>query len=59
MDTKKLQLEKMKNDEPNSQTSYFFWLITKEITENRGISPYRDLKETFGLRRGLNPHNRR
>ena len=30
-------------------------MVTGEIHENRGISPYRTLKETFGLRTGLNP----
>ena len=37
-----LQFEKINKNEPNSQTLYF----------GRGISPYRDLGGTLGLRRG-------
>ena len=31
----------------------FFGLVSEEIHENRSISPYGDLTETFGLRRGV------
>ena len=47
-----LQFEKMKKNEPNSQTNSVFWLVAVGIHNLRGISPYGDHGGTLGFRRG-------
>ena len=40
--------EKMKKNEPNSQTKSVLWLVSEGMHELRGISPYGDLGGYLG-----------